>query len=310
VKSHLQPPLPPQVKWSRAARTDKGVSAVSQVVAAKVFGDEPLEELPATINRQLPDQVRVLGVTRVTEGFNARTYCSKRRYEYVLPAWVFDPRVGKGRSAADRLEGRAQSQAARGQQQQQQPGGADNDDDGEDDDEGAEGGGGGGEEKEQRQPAAGGGGGRAAAGAAPADGGNRKQRRMRAEVAASSYEFTEAERQRMNVLLAQYVGTHNYHNYTVRCTEPSGPPPSPTWVARSTLHARAAQPTPSPPQPPPLPPPPRSRLTPTPPRRSATSCHSSAPAPSRSAASPGCGWWCWGRASCCTRSGRWCARLQ
>jgi hypothetical protein len=39
---------------------------------------------------------------------------------------------------------------------------------------------------------------------------------MRDEIAASNYVFTEEERARVNALLSQYVGTHNFHNYTVR----------------------------------------------------------------------------------------------
>lgn len=48
------------VKWSRAARTDKGVSACGQVVSAWLWL-EP--NLAAKLNAVLPPQIRVLGFT-------------------------------------------------------------------------------------------------------------------------------------------------------------------------------------------------------------------------------------------------------
>jgi hypothetical protein len=51
-----------------------------QVVSAKVFAD-PLDTFPQRVNSLLPGQIRVLGVTRVTEGFTARMYCDKRRWQ-------------------------------------------------------------------------------------------------------------------------------------------------------------------------------------------------------------------------------------
>lgn len=50
--------------WSRAARTDKGVSAVGQLVALKLM--QPHKDMPAAINAHLPPVVRVFGVQRVT----------------------------------------------------------------------------------------------------------------------------------------------------------------------------------------------------------------------------------------------------
>ena len=73
----------------RAARTDKGVSAVGQLVSLKMMV-EP-EGVVDRINAALPPALRVLGMRRVTNGFDARKLCDKRRYEYVLPAFAFDP---------------------------------------------------------------------------------------------------------------------------------------------------------------------------------------------------------------------------
>jgi hypothetical protein len=66
-----------QVNWTRAARTDKGVSAVGQLVALKCIVDPP--GLVDRINAALPAAFRCFGFTRVTNGFNAKNLCDKRR---------------------------------------------------------------------------------------------------------------------------------------------------------------------------------------------------------------------------------------
>lgn len=66
-----------QVKWARSARTDKGVSAVGQVVSLKMLVGDP--NLVPAINSHLPAQIRVLGYTEATGQFDARLLCDKRR---------------------------------------------------------------------------------------------------------------------------------------------------------------------------------------------------------------------------------------
>ena len=44
-------------------------------------------------------QIRVLGFTRVTKSFEARRLCDRRRYEYILPAFAFDPACCRGAEA-------------------------------------------------------------------------------------------------------------------------------------------------------------------------------------------------------------------
>jgi tRNA pseudouridine38-40 synthase len=88
----------------------------------------------------------VFGVTRVTNGFNAKKLCDRRRYKYVLPEWAFDPSAPLSSSAA------------------------------------------------------------AAAAAAAAAGGD----------APPPFRLDDAGLARLNGLLGRFVGTHNFHNYTVR----------------------------------------------------------------------------------------------
>ncbi|XP_055607594.1 pseudouridylate synthase 1 homolog [Uranotaenia lowii] len=76
---------PQQVQFMRAARTDKGVSAATQVVSLKLPENVDVEAL----NRDLPDQIRVFAVKRVTKGFNSKSNCDARTYTYTLPTIAF-----------------------------------------------------------------------------------------------------------------------------------------------------------------------------------------------------------------------------
>ncbi|KAG8239520.1 hypothetical protein J437_LFUL016637 [Ladona fulva] len=78
---------PQEIQFQRAARTDKGVSAARQIVSLKLPSDGPVVE---SINKHLPSQIRVIGMKRVTKGFNSKTACDARTYSYMLPTYAFD----------------------------------------------------------------------------------------------------------------------------------------------------------------------------------------------------------------------------
>ena len=42
-------------------------------------------------NTFLPDQIRLMGLKRVTRGFNSKGMCGARTYEYLLPTYAFAP---------------------------------------------------------------------------------------------------------------------------------------------------------------------------------------------------------------------------
>ena len=64
--------LPVQLQFMRAARTDKGVSAVGQVVSFKMRGaDRP--GMLADVQSHLPAQIKLFGFMRVTNSFDARS---------------------------------------------------------------------------------------------------------------------------------------------------------------------------------------------------------------------------------------------
>ena len=114
-----------KVRWSRAARTDKGVHAVAQLIAAKMRLPEvdskpvvtsqemyPLTEttllapsstehlqqkkLVNLLQDQLDktgyhDRIRIFSLYRVTKSFDARLQCFSRAYLYVLPFSSLSP---------------------------------------------------------------------------------------------------------------------------------------------------------------------------------------------------------------------------
>lgn len=132
-----------KIHWSRSARTDKGVSAICQVVSSMLIAPEGVVK---SINAHLPDDIRILGYQRTVKGFDARKGCDRRRYEYILPEWIFDPSLQPAckeqttRSSPEEFIGR-------------------------------------------RNP---------------------------------NYVFDEVDMEKLNSILEQYEGTHNFHNFTVR----------------------------------------------------------------------------------------------
>nr|XP_043632905.1 tRNA pseudouridine synthase A-like [Erigeron canadensis] len=88
---------PQRFDFARSARTDKGVSAVGQVVSGKFYVDPPgfIERL----NNNLPDQFRIFGFKRVTASFSAKKFCDRRRYVYLLPVFALDPNSHRDRES-------------------------------------------------------------------------------------------------------------------------------------------------------------------------------------------------------------------
>ncbi|KAF2310164.1 hypothetical protein GH714_007006 [Hevea brasiliensis] len=80
---------PKRYDWARSARTDKGVSAVGQVVSGRFYIDPP--GLVERLNSNLASQIRIFGYKRVTASFNAKKFCDRRRYVYLIPVFALDP---------------------------------------------------------------------------------------------------------------------------------------------------------------------------------------------------------------------------
>ncbi|KAK1320510.1 putative tRNA pseudouridine synthase [Acorus calamus] len=90
---------PRRYDWARSARTDKGVSAAGQVVSGRFYVDPEPEGLAARLNSHLPSQIRVFGFKRVTGSFNAKKFCDRRRYVYLLPLFALDLTVHRDRES-------------------------------------------------------------------------------------------------------------------------------------------------------------------------------------------------------------------
>ncbi|XP_033075961.1 tRNA pseudouridine synthase A isoform X2 [Trachypithecus francoisi] len=75
-----------KMSFQRCARTDKGVSAAGQVVSLKVW---LIDDILEKINSHLPSHIRILGLKRVTGGFNSKNRCDARTYCYLLPTFAF-----------------------------------------------------------------------------------------------------------------------------------------------------------------------------------------------------------------------------
>ncbi|XP_032992245.1 tRNA pseudouridine synthase A isoform X2 [Lacerta agilis] len=74
-----------KMSFQRCARTDKGVSAAGQIVSLKVW---LIEDILEKINHHLPPHIRILGLKRVTGGFNSKNKCDARTYSYMLPTFA------------------------------------------------------------------------------------------------------------------------------------------------------------------------------------------------------------------------------
>ncbi|XP_031193229.1 tRNA pseudouridine synthase A isoform X4 [Mastomys coucha] len=64
----------------------QGVSAAGQVVSLKVW---LIDDILDKINSHLPSHIRILGLKRVTGGFNSKNKCDARTYCYMLPTFAF-----------------------------------------------------------------------------------------------------------------------------------------------------------------------------------------------------------------------------
>lgn len=89
-----------EARYRVAARTDRGVSAIGQVVALDVRREPKVREL----NAALPRDIAVLAAARVKPDFNPRTQAQSKHYRYVCEAPPgFD--LPLARRAARLLEG-------------------------------------------------------------------------------------------------------------------------------------------------------------------------------------------------------------
>ncbi|GBG34937.1 tRNA pseudouridine synthase 1 [Hondaea fermentalgiana] len=110
-----------KVGWSRAARTDKSVHALGQVVSLQLLvkpEEAEIEKFRAALNAQLPDSIRVFGVQRTTKSFNAKSACSGRKYEYLIPTFMLTVSDDLLAEAAKLADSAAETTSAQGENQE------------------------------------------------------------------------------------------------------------------------------------------------------------------------------------------------
>ena len=80
---------PQLFKFQRAARTDKGVSAMRQIVSCKF--PENFPENIERINAEMPPEIRLLAARRTIPSFDSRNFVDFRTYSYTFPTYAISP---------------------------------------------------------------------------------------------------------------------------------------------------------------------------------------------------------------------------
>ncbi|XP_033757571.1 tRNA pseudouridine synthase A-like [Pecten maximus] len=80
---------PQKIRFQRAARTDKGVSAAGNLVSLKM--SLHVENFLEEISKVLPQQIKVQACIRTTKAFDSKNFCDGRTYSYLTPTFAFAP---------------------------------------------------------------------------------------------------------------------------------------------------------------------------------------------------------------------------
>ena len=76
----------PKICWMRASRTDKGVSAIMNVVSAKLHKYPNINEIEMKkkVNDILPKDIRIFRIIEVSDHFDSKDNNNNREYHYIL----------------------------------------------------------------------------------------------------------------------------------------------------------------------------------------------------------------------------------
>ena len=83
-----------KIDWMRASRTDKGVSAIMNVISAKLhkYPNISEQDMKEKLNAILPKDIRIFRVIEVSNHFDSKENNNNREYHYVLPTFLLEPR--------------------------------------------------------------------------------------------------------------------------------------------------------------------------------------------------------------------------
>lgn len=73
-----------RVQVDGSGRTDAGVHARGQIASVKLSKLYDTQELKESLNRYLPDDIRIMKVELVRNGFHARKSAKGKKYEYYI----------------------------------------------------------------------------------------------------------------------------------------------------------------------------------------------------------------------------------
>lgn len=92
VEEALAELLAAEVAVVGASRTDAGVHARGQVAHLELAKEFPESGLLHGTNQRLPEDIRVMAVQRMADGFHARKCAERKEYRYrVFPGWNLSP---------------------------------------------------------------------------------------------------------------------------------------------------------------------------------------------------------------------------
>lgn len=80
---------PSLMRFQRAARTDKGVSAIKQIISLSIAND--IAEYLPKVNELLPPHIRMFAAKKTTKYFDSKNFCDARTYSYLLPSFAICP---------------------------------------------------------------------------------------------------------------------------------------------------------------------------------------------------------------------------
>lgn len=83
-----------KICWTRASRTDKKVSAAMNIVSCKLhkYEDKSNEYIIENLNKDLPDDIKIINILEVSSSFNAKDCSNNREYHYIMPSFCFQPK--------------------------------------------------------------------------------------------------------------------------------------------------------------------------------------------------------------------------
>ena len=90
----------------RASRTDKGVSAIMNVVSCKLhkYEDRSLEDIKNNLNNTLPKDIKIFKFFEVSNNFDSKEMNNNREYHYVLPTFCLEPKITEDRNRISKEE--------------------------------------------------------------------------------------------------------------------------------------------------------------------------------------------------------------